>query len=91
MPMTEDTNNDREPIPVKISMDRKLVYIRTKYDPEIVKAIRSVKGRTWNPFEKKWMVPRRSYNELLKKLEALPVDISIIDHREPGENSDNTS
>src|SRR5688572_29194806 len=58
--------------------DSRIFWIKFRYDQEIIRRIKTIPGSTWNPGERRWMLPATDDNlSLLSKLFTHPYVLKI--------------
>lgn len=60
------------------------LLISFDYNEKIVKKIKTIKGRKWNPEEKKWIVPDNE--STINRINELFSNTEIVDYRQNNDN-----
>ncbi len=74
---------------ITIQQNEDKYEVRFRYDPEIVELVKNVPGKSWNPNQKFWTIPKDRLGMLLAQFKATPYEsqVRIISDEHLNENA----
>lgn len=74
---------------ITIQQNEDKYEVRFRYDPEIVELVKNVPGKSWNPNQKFWTIPKDRLGMLIAQFKATPYEsqVRIISDEHLNENA----